>query len=71
MKECPLQIYNIKDLIKFNSYVRKNHIKGKVVQKNFSSKASSLIGLAIALPLECATLIIDEDCNLTIDPSAI
>jgi len=71
MKECPLQILNIIDLIKFNNYVRKNHIKGKVIQNNFSSKASSFIGLAVALPLECATLIVDVDCNQTIDLSAI
>ncbi|GEM_PF-4968123 len=63
MKEHPVKIMNISDLIRFNSYVRKNHIRGNVVQKSLSVKASSVWGLALALPLDSATLITDSDCK--------
>lgn len=63
MKEHSIQIMNIRDLVKFHNYVIKNHIKGRVVQNNFNAKASSFIGIAFALPLEFATLIVDDDCE--------
>jgi len=71
MKEHPLQIMNIGDLIRFNNYIRKNHIKGKIVQKDLCAKANSLLGIALALPLDSATLIIDSDCNQTAIPNYI
>lgn len=61
MKEHPLQIMKISDLIKFNKFVRKNHIKGRVIQNNLCSKANSFFGLALALPLDSAKLVIDDD----------
>jgi len=64
MKEHPVKLMNISDLIRFNSYVKRNHIKGKVVQKSFCTSASSLWGLAFALPLDSATLITDSDYKL-------
>ena len=71
MKEHPLQILTIKDLIKFNSYIKKNYIKGRVVQNDFTAKASSFMGIALALPLEFATLIIDDDCVQTSEQFAM
>ena len=34
-----------------------------IVQYDFTAKASSFIEIALALPLEFATLIIDDDCE--------
>lgn len=61
MKEYPIKIMNICELIKFNKYCRKNHIKGKVIQNNFSANASSFWGIVFGLPLDSAKLIIDKE----------
>ena len=66
MKNYPIQIMNLNDLIKFHAYIRKNHIKGNVVQMNYSCKASSLVGILIALPLDSASLVVDESAKAEI-----
>jgi len=67
MNKHTLQIMSIRDLIRFHAYIKKNHIRGKVIQNDFCCKASSLCSLALALPLESATLILDDNCNQTTD----
>lgn len=61
MKEYPIQIMTLKDLLRLQSYVRANHLRGEVRQKNYACNVRSSLYMAIALPLDAATLYL-KDC---------
>ena len=56
MKTQQLQLWKMADLIRFRRYVRKNGIHGTVRQNRFVTGAGNMLMLALALPLEAATL---------------
>ena len=61
MKEYPIQIMNMKDLLRLQSCVRSNHLHGEIRQKNYVSNVRSGLYLAMVLPLDEATLCL-TDC---------
>lgn len=56
MSYQPLQLLKMSDLYRFHRYIRSNHIHGTVRQNQFSANARNTFTLALALPLEAATL---------------
>ena len=60
MKNQPLQLLKLRDLIRFHRYVRRHRIHGKVRQNQFVTSARNTFMLALALPLVSATLEIEE-----------
>lgn len=61
MKEYPIAINGLKDLILLERYVFANHLRGRVRQNNFVCNLRNTPYLALALPLEDAMLCL-EDC---------
>lgn len=56
MKTQALQLWKMADLIRFRCYVRRNRIRGTVRQERFVTSAGNTLMLALALPLDKATL---------------
>lgn len=61
MKEYSIKIMNLKDLIQFQTYVVSNHLHGEIRQKDFVTNIRFGLYIAMALPLEEATLCL-KDC---------
>lgn len=62
MKEYPIKLMNLKDLIRFQKLVFTNDLHGEIRQKNYVSNIRFGLGLAMALPLDAATLSL-KDCS--------
>lgn len=60
MKERPIKLMNLKDLIRFQAYVYTNHLHGEIRQMKYVSNIRSGLWLALALPLDDATLYMEE-----------
>lgn len=56
MKEYPVKLWNLKDLFRFQAYVYSNHLHGEIRQMNYTCNIRNGIYLAMALPLDAATL---------------
>ncbi|MGM9605597.1 MAG: hypothetical protein ACI3XG_11120 [Faecousia sp.] len=61
MKEYPIKLMNLKDLIRFQTYVFSNQLHGEIRQMKYACNIRFGLGLAIALPLDEATLCL-RDC---------
>lgn len=61
MKEFPIRLTSFRDLIRFQAYVYSNHLHGEIRQKRFVCSIRFGLYLALALPLEEATLYL-KDC---------
>lgn len=61
MKEYPIAINGLNDLIRLERYVSANHLHGRVRQNNFTCNLRNVPYLTLALPLEEAVLCL-EDC---------
>ena len=61
MKEYPIAINGLKDLLRLERYVFANHLHGKLRQNNFNCNLRNAPYLALALPLGEAVLRL-EDC---------
>ena len=61
MKEYPIKIMNLKDLIRFQKKVRALGLHGQIRQMNYVSNIRSGLNIALALPLDAATLCLKED----------
>ena len=61
MTEYSIKIMNLRDLIKFEKYVYANHLQGKIRQCNYTDDIHSILGIAIAIPMDSATVSL-KDC---------
>lgn len=61
MKEYPIKIMNLKELIRFQKEVRSLGLHGQIRQMNYVSNIRSGLNIALALPLDAATLCLKED----------
>lgn len=61
MKEYPIKLMNLKDLIRFQSYVFSNHLHGEIRQMKYACNIRFGLWLALTLPLDDATLYL-KDC---------
>ena len=61
MKTYPIQIISMKDLLRLQACVWANGLHGEIRQNNYVSNVRSWLYLALALPLEEATLSL-KDC---------
>ena len=62
MKEYPIRIMNMKDLIQFQASVFSWHLRGEIRQMDYVCNICFGLGLALALPLDAATLCL-KDCS--------
>lgn len=60
MKEYPIKIMNMKDLIRFQKKIRSLNLHGQIRQMNYVSNIRSGLNIAIALPLDAATLCLED-----------
>lgn len=60
MKEFSIQLLTLSDLMKFHKYVCTNHLYGKIKQNAFQANIRSLCGVALAMPLDHATIILEK-----------
>lgn len=60
MKEYPIKLMNLKDLIQFEAYVFSNNLHGKIRQMDYACNIRFGPGLAMALPLDAATLSLND-----------
>ena len=56
MTEYSIKIMNFRDLMRFEKYVYANHLHGKIHQCNYVANIHSLLGIALAIPLDSATV---------------
>ena len=61
MKEYPIRIMNMKDLIQFQASVFYWHLRGEIRQMDYVCNIRFGLALALALPLDAATLCL-KDC---------
>lgn len=61
MKEYPIKLMNLRDLIRFQTDVFSNHLHGEIRQMKYVCNIRFGLGLAMALPLDDATLCL-KDC---------
>lgn len=61
MKDYSVKLMNLKDLIRFQTCVFSNHLHGVIRQKDYACNIRFGMGLAMALPLDAATLSL-KDC---------
>lgn len=67
MQEYPIRIMNLKDLAQFHKYVLSNNLRGQIRQKNYVANVRSTLSLAIALPLDAASLCLEEGTQVKED----
>ena len=67
MKEYPMKLMNMKDLIRFQRCVLSNNLHGEIRQKNYPVSVRSGFYLAMALPLDDAILCLKDDCQVKED----
>lgn len=61
MREYPIKIKNLADLINFESFVRKNNLHGELRQRDFKANIRSGLILFMGLPFNNASVVL-EDC---------
>lgn len=57
MKATAIKLMTLSDLMKFNHYVKTNHIKGTLVQRDYKADVRNTFSILLALPLDNAELI--------------
>lgn len=61
MREYPIKITNLAELVKFESFVRKNNLHGELRQRDFSADIRSGFLLFMGLPFHHASVVL-KDC---------
>lgn len=62
MKEYPIKIMNLKELIQFQENVFSRHLHGEIRQMKYVCNIRFGLGIAVVLPLDAATLCL-KDCS--------
>ena len=67
MKEYPIRIMDLKNLVQFQKYVFSNDLHGQIRQKNYVANIRCMLYLAMALPLDAASLCLEEGTQVKED----